>query len=115
MSPEPHPRAAKRPPVYVVSGGAGASGEQLVQTALAQFPGNDVAVIVVGNVRYAEQLRRVVAQARAAGGTIAHTLVDARLRAKLVEYAAQEGVTAIDLMGPTLSRLAEVLGREPLG
>ncbi len=31
-------RTPAPPPIYVVSGGVGASGEQLVQTVLAQFP-----------------------------------------------------------------------------
>jgi regulator of PEP synthase PpsR (kinase-PPPase family) len=106
---------AKLPPIYVVSGGVGASGEQLVHTALAQFPGNDVPVIVVGNVRETAQIDRVIAQAVDSGGTIAHTLVDASLRGYLVGRAQAAGVAAIDLMGPLLRRMAEVLGREPLG
>jgi len=30
------------PPIYVVSGGTGSSGEQLVHTVLVQFPDNEV-------------------------------------------------------------------------
>ena len=103
------------PPIYVVSGGVGASGEQLVNTALAQFPENDVPVITIGNVRQVEQIRRVVKAARHSGGTIAHTLVDARLRDTLIALTDKQGVSAIDLMGPLLNRLAEVAGHEPLG
>jgi hypothetical protein len=99
----------------VVSGGAGASGEQLLKTALAQFPDSNVPVVVVSNVRSIEQLRHVVAQARATGGTIAHTLVDAHLRHMLNALAQQQGVKALDLMGPLLTQLGEMLGRKPLG
>jgi [pyruvate, water dikinase]-phosphate phosphotransferase / [pyruvate, water dikinase] kinase len=106
---------AKPAPIYIVSGGVGASGEQLVQTALAQFPGYRVAVIVVGNVRESTQIDDVVARAKASGGTIAHTLVDASLRCHLVDRAQAAGVEAIDLMGPLLERVAQSLGREPLG
>jgi regulator of PEP synthase PpsR (kinase-PPPase family) len=102
-------------PIYVVSGGVGASGEQLVNTALAQFPKNDVPVITVGNVRQVAQLKQVVKEARNSGGTIAHTLVDARLRDTLIALADKQAVVAIDLMGPMLNRLAEVVGAEPLG
>lgn len=103
------------PPVYVVSGGVGASGEQLVRTVLAQFPDSPVPVIVVGNVRQVEQVEHVVAQARNTGGTIAHTLVEDRLRRALIEQAEAQGVVAIDLMGPLLSRLVQVLDLPPLG
>ncbi len=103
------------PPIYVVSGGVGASGEQLVNTALAQFPEKDVPVITVGNVRQVEQIRRVVKAAKHSGGTIAHTLVDARLRDTLIALTDKQGVSAIDLMGPLLNRLGEVAGHEPLG
>ncbi|HEX7975733.1 MAG TPA: pyruvate, water dikinase regulatory protein, partial [Anaerolineales bacterium] len=103
------------PPVYVVSGGVGASGEQLVHTVLAQFPDNEMPVITVGNVRRVEQIESVVAQAKSSGGTIAHTLVDVSLRQALIDLAQAQGVVAIDLMGPLLSRVAAVLNREPLG
>ncbi len=109
-------RAAKTPPpVYVVSGGVGASGEQLVQTVLAQFPDQHVPVIMVGNVRQVTQIKRVIAQAKQVGGTIAHTLVDDRLRDLLIDLTRAEDVVAIDLMGPLLSRLESVLKRQALG
>lgn len=106
---------AKPPPIYVVSGGAGASGEQLVHTALAQFPDQELPVIVVGNVRRVEQIENVIAEAKNSGGTIAHTLVDAGLRSELEQRAQAAGVLAIDLMGPVLASMARLLGQEPVG
>lgn len=106
---------AKPPPIYVVSGGVGTSGEQLVHTVLAQFPDNDMPVIVVGNVRQVEQIDTVIAEAKNSGGTIAHTMVDAGLRSELEQRAQAAGVQAIDLMGSLLGHTAQVLGREPVG
>jgi hypothetical protein len=109
-------RAAKTlPPIYVVSGGVGASGEQLVQTVLAQFPDHHMPVITLGNVRQVTQIKRVIAQAKQAGGIIAHTLVDDRLRGMLTDLARAEDVVALDLMGPLLSRVENVLDRKALG
>jgi regulator of PEP synthase PpsR (kinase-PPPase family) len=105
----------KPPPIYIVSGGAGTSGEQLVHTVLAQFPESRVQVITVGHVLQLEQIENVVAQAYATGGTVVHTLVDGHLRDYLVQLAQERGVVAIDLMGPLMSRLAELLGQEPAG
>ena len=107
------PRAAAPPPIYVVSGGVGASGEQLVHTVLAQFPEHRVPVIVVPHVHQLAQVEDVVAQASTTGGTIVHTLVDAGLRGALARLAQRHGVFALDLMGDLLSRLADVLGQEP--
>jgi regulator of PEP synthase PpsR (kinase-PPPase family) len=103
------------PPIYIVSGGTGASGEQIVHTVLVQFPESQVPVITVAHVRHAEQIEDVVAQAEADGGTIVHTLVDAHLRGVLTRYAKQRGVATVDLMGSLLGRLANALGQEPLG
>lgn len=86
-----------------------------MHTVLAQFPDSRVPVITIGNVRQAEQIAQAVEEARSKGGTIVYTLVDRELNEVLVEMAAAAGVTAIDLMGPLLSHLAQVLGREPLG
>jgi regulator of PEP synthase PpsR (kinase-PPPase family) len=103
------------PPVYIVSGGVGSSGEQLVLTVLAQFPDFLVPVITVGNIRQVEQIGEVVTRAAKTGGTIVHTLVEDHLRNTLVQEALDQGVVAIDLMGPLLSRLAETLNEQPLG
>lgn len=103
------------PPIYIVSGGTGASGDQLVHTVLAQFPESDVQVITLGHVRHLEQVEDVVVQAAATGGTIVHTMVDARLRRALTRLAQEWNVAAIDLMGALLSRFTDVLGQEPVG
>lgn len=103
------------PPVYVVSGGMGTSGEHLVRTALAQFQSNDVTVVIVSNVEHVDRLDEIAAKAGATGGIIVHTLVDARLRDAMTERAREHNTVAIDLMGPLLLHLTRVLGRKPLG
>src|SRR3990172_3333080 len=101
------------PPIFIVSGGMGASGEQVVNTVLAQFPDITVPVIPVRNVRNREQLENVIAQTKEQGGTIVHTMVDSHLRQRLTDLAQEHGVTAIDLMGGLLERLTAVLGQAP--
>lgn len=103
------------PPIYIVSGGTGASAEHLVDTVLVQFPGSHLQVITINSVRQMEQIEDVVAQAAISGGTIVHTLVDSHLRNSLVELSQRRNVMSIDLMGSLLSRLSEILGKEPLG
>src|SRR5690606_33276385 len=100
---------------YIVSGGVGASGEQLIYTILAQFPDNQVPVITRGSMRQVEQIEEVVEQAQSSGGAIVHTLVEAPLRAAMIDLARERGVPAFDLMDPVLDWLSEALGQVPLG
>lgn len=103
------------PPIFIVSGGAGASGEQLVHTVLAQFPEVRMKVVTLGNVRFTEQVEAAVEQAAAANGLIVHTLVDSALRDQLLQAAARRGLTAVDLMGPLITFVSQVTGQLPLG
>ena len=62
-------------PIYIISGGTGASGLQLVNTVLAQFPGSEVPVIAKAQVNSITQLQDVLDQSEQTGGIIVHTLV----------------------------------------
>ncbi|HEY9069518.1 MAG TPA: pyruvate, water dikinase regulatory protein [Candidatus Ozemobacteraceae bacterium] len=101
--------------IFVVSGGVGASGEQVVNTVLAQFPESLVEIVTLGNIRDATQIERAVAQAAEKGGIIVYTLVDAVLADTLSRLACDRGVDAIDLVSPLLGLLSRKLAVEPLG
>ncbi len=102
------------PPIFVVSGATGASGELVVHTVLAQFR-RSVPVVLVPYVRTLADLEAVVEQAAASGGTVVHTLVDGGLRSAMADLARAHAAPAIDLMGPLLERVADVLGEQPAG
>jgi regulator of PEP synthase PpsR (kinase-PPPase family) len=105
---------AQRHTIYVVSGGTGASGEQLARTVLAQFPNCQPTVRIVSHVRQPERIEQTVAEAAATGSTIVHTLVDPKLREALISEAQKREVCEIDLMGSLITHLADTLGQEPL-
>lgn len=102
------------PSIFIVSGGVGASGEQVVNTVLAQFPEQNVPVFTIKHVRTASQIEEVVTRAQTQQAILVHTLVDGELRAFLTTIASQKGVPAIDLMGPLLEQLSATLGRAPV-
>lgn len=102
------------PPVYIVSGGSGASGQQIAETALAQFPTLRVPVIIRNNVRSLKQVEIAVKEAEADGGTVVHTLVGGSLREALIRLGRKHGVVTIDLMGPLLEQVAGQTGAKPL-
>jgi regulator of PEP synthase PpsR (kinase-PPPase family) len=101
--------------IYILSGGSGASGRQIVETALAQFPAFRSQVIVRDHVRTPEQAEAVILAAKADGGAVVHTFVDEALRKFFLRLGRKHGVATIDLMGPLLKQLAARSGGEPLG
>lgn len=112
---EAQPAGPLSPPLYIVSGGAGAVGAEVAKLVLTQFEGVSVPLIVVPNVRTLDQVSEVVDQAAASNGTILHTLMEAGVRRDLVRKARAQHVYEIDLVGSVLSRVATVVGRDPLG
>ena len=102
------------PPVYIVSGGSGASGRQIAETALAQFPTLRVPVILRNHVRSLKQVEIAVKEAEADGGTVVHTLVDGSLREALIRLGRKHGVETFDLMGPLLEQVERRTGAKPL-
>ena len=102
------------PPIYIVSGGTGSSGEQVVSTVLVQFPDVQIPVEKVSLVRRRAAIVETVARAASNGGLIVHTLVDPRLREELIKRSAEAGVAAVDLMGDLLQQLSVMLGQQPL-
>ena len=108
-------KAGKAPPIYIVSGGAGASGEQIVETVLAQFPNSHLPVVKMPHVRRMDQIESVIEKASKSGGTIVHTLVDNKLRKALVRLCNEKKIATIDLMGEVLNRLTKVLEMKPAG
>lgn len=103
------------PPIYIVSGGAGALGKHIARVALAQFPGVTPEVIVIPQVGNSDQLAEAVEQVAARRGLIIHTMVDPKLRQMLIDMARERGLRAIDTIGDPLAQLADVFGQMPLG
>lgn len=101
--------------IYIVSGGSGASGEQVVHTILAQFPENSVHVVTIPNIRHSEQIVEVIRRVKQHRGILVHTMVDPELRQQLLEQAESDNVTAFDLMGPLMEYLANIMGQKPVG
>jgi len=102
------------PSIYILSGGVGASAEQLVHTVMAQFPNSSVRIETVGNIRKPEQITHAMNQAKEEGGLIIYTLVEDNLRQQLLAEAHTLGIQAIDLMGPLIHWLSAALNQEPL-
>lgn len=102
-------------PLYVITGGVGTSGEQLARTVLAQFPDAGVSIQVRPKVFTQKHINQILDEAREAGGIVAHTFVDPKLRQAVIDYAQEIKLISVDLVGPLMVNLVEKLGKEPLG
>jgi [pyruvate, water dikinase]-phosphate phosphotransferase / [pyruvate, water dikinase] kinase len=116
MGERKHTATSPRPaPLYIVSGGTGASALQLVNTVLAQFPGFDVKVVTKAHVHTVKELQETFNQADQTGGIIIHTLVDTKLRNTLNALGKNQKVRVIDLMGGLMEHLSKMLKSKPVG
>ena len=96
-------------PIYIVSGGKGLAGNNMVHSMLIQYPNNNVPVNIVPNIHEETQLVKLVEKAKHEDGLIAHTLVNRELRDFLKKLCAEKGVKNIDYMGELADYLDEKL------
>jgi regulator of PEP synthase PpsR (kinase-PPPase family) len=102
-------------PLFIVSGGAGTSGELVTRTVLAQFEPINLPVRVFAKIFYPDQVQEVFEQAQGEKGLVIHSFVDPKLRQIALRTAKEMGVESIDLIGPLMDQLSIRLTQAPLG
>ena len=106
--------AGDRYQIFAVSDATGATAELVVRAALAQFQVAEVEILRLPNIRTVGDVRRAIETAQASKGIIVHTLVSEELRQAVLREGRERGVETIDLIGPLLFRLSDVLHIPPL-
>lgn len=102
------------PPIYVISGGRGLAGNNMVQSLLIQYPENDIPVIIIPHISEESQIFDLVMQAKTDGGLITHTMVNPDFRKKMNDLCHEFGVRVVDFMGDLAGHLDSLLEVEPL-
>jgi regulator of PEP synthase PpsR (kinase-PPPase family) len=100
--------------VVIVSDASGRTAEMVVRAALVQFQGADVQLHVRPHVRTAGGVRAAARKASQLCGLIVHTLVSPELRNLMLTEGRARGVPTIDLLGPLLLRLEDLLRLQPM-
>lgn len=100
--------------IFVVSDATGETAERVVQAALAQFRGAEVAIHRLSQVLTPERVKEAVEEAAKSRGFIVYTLVSEALRQVILEEGRAKDVATIDLLGPLLFRLSDLLKMPPL-
>ena len=96
-------------PIYIVSGGKGLAGNNMVHSLLIQYPNNNVPVIIVPDQCEEKQLIELVEKVKQEDGLITHTMVNRELRNFLSKICEENGVKHIDFMGELADYLDENL------
>jgi hypothetical protein len=106
-------KRAKPLTVIILSGGTGRTGEQVVQSALAQFDNPNVKIVTKPRVRTATAALKVIETAQAKQGVLCHTLVDPKVRQTVTCECQLRDIHVVDLLGPTLTLLGDHLDGSP--
>ena len=100
--------------VFVVSDGTGRTAENALRAALVQFTGTNISIEKRTSIRTKEQIFSIIEEVKKNKGFIVHTLVSDKLRSILFRNCRHNNIETIDLMGPLLYRLQELLQTSPL-
>ncbi|MDT8402151.1 MAG: pyruvate, water dikinase regulatory protein [Bacteroidales bacterium] len=102
------------PPIFVVSGGKGLAGTNVVRSVLIQFPDYKCPIKLVPDVRDKDLLRETVERVKKKNGVIVHTLVDPHMRSELIRVCDELDVPNFDIVGGLSDYLSESLGVQPI-
>jgi len=97
-------------PIFVVSGGKGIAGHTMVHSLIIQYSENKLPVKVIPNIQTERKVIGVVQQVKKEGGILTHTLINSKLRKKLISECRKHQVKEIDFMGPLADYLEKELG-----
>jgi len=99
--------------IYAVSDATGITAERVVRAATVQFDDHNLQITRYGAVRDPKRISEIVAEVADTGGFVVHTFVYEDLRNAMLTEGRSQNVITIDLMGPLLARLSELLATAP--
>lgn len=102
-------KTTSSPTVFVVSDSAGETGESVVKAAAVQFSPIKINIKRITFIHDREGVDLIIQAAKKVNGVIVFTLVIPELRDYLVEQAVIHQVITIDLLGPIIASLENVL------
>jgi len=99
--------------IFAVSDGSGATSRRVIEAALTQFSDAEISITRYGEVRTSDRIREIIAEVAQIGGFVVHTFVSEDSRRTILNEGRNRNVATIDLMGPLLIRLSDLLSASP--
>ncbi len=101
--------------VHIVSDSRGATALELVKAAAVQFPKGAVDVRCLAHLEDAAQFSACADRHGLDGDTVVfHTVLDPDLREAVRGVLAARHTPSVDLLGPAMAMLSQLLGETPL-
>ena len=100
--------------VFAMSDGTGNTCETVIKSALTQFQEEMAIISRISHVRSEEQVKEVLEAAAEVNGVVIYTMVTPEMREKVMSYGQSLGVPTVDILGPILSRLSDLLEISPM-
>ncbi len=102
------------PIIYVVSDSVGETAELVTKAAITQFNGSGMKIKTFPFVEDEENIAEVISLIKLDQAMVAYTLVKPGMRKYMKQQSEQEGIIAIDLMGPLMDEIQRFTGKTPL-
>lgn len=102
------------PHIYVFSGGKGLPTHSIVKSILVQFPDNKIPVKIIPDIMDEKDLEKAIWEVWENGGFIVHSMVDRKIRERLVDRCREFGIIEFDMVGNLFNYLTFLLKQEPL-
>jgi [pyruvate, water dikinase]-phosphate phosphotransferase / [pyruvate, water dikinase] kinase len=100
--------------IYVVSDSVGETAELVTKAAISQFNGSGMTLKRFPYVEDKDHIDEVLSLVKLDKAMIAFTLVKPDMRTYIKEQAEQEGILAVDLIGPVMDMIEVFSGKTPL-
>jgi regulator of PEP synthase PpsR (kinase-PPPase family) len=100
--------------IFTLSDSSGETAASVAQAALVQFPPGFASIYRLPQARSCQQIAQLVKEIGTGKSLIAYTLVLPEYRETLEEEARKHGVPTIDLLGPLITRVAQLTEAKPL-
>lgn len=103
--------------VLVISDALGETAASVALAAAGQFDEGTVAIERLSRVQDARQVKRYFESLAGAAKKIAafHTIVQDELRSEVAGLLVEQGIAAVDLLGPAIDTIAALTGLAPKG
>ncbi|WP_019128350.1 pyruvate, water dikinase regulatory protein [Enorma massiliensis] len=103
--------------VLVISDALGETAASVALAAAGQFDEGAVAIERLSRVQDARQVKRYLESSAGAAKKIAafHTIVQDELRSEVAGLLVEQGIAAVDLLGPAIGTIAALTGLAPKG
>ncbi|KGX93593.1 phosphotransferase [Pontibacillus halophilus JSM 076056 = DSM 19796] len=102
-----------KPIVYIVSDSVGETAELVVKASLSQFNYDNFEIQRIPYVEDKETIHDAVIQAKEHDALIGYTLVVPEFRQYLNELAKKHDVTAVDIIGPMITKMEDLYDKKP--